>query len=420
MRLGGTLWSSSRVELVDAAHHLAGERAEGEARVVARLELDALERRLGDVLVLVAAGDREDLEDLLDVVVDPVPEDAELGAELVVGAEQALLPDVDAAFEAVGDLGLEIGVGDEAAGRDRRRVEAVDQRLGDRRRAVALGIGGVERDRVERRDADGELRREPRALVDDAAAGEPVAVVAERADQLQPLGDLGAVLDIGAVDDALARGGQVVAGAGRVAGLDLVVEDVDAVGDGMGDPPGLEARGVEQIEADGADLVGLARVPVLVGEARGRVVGLGGEVGPGVVRRVAVAEGVGVGDGVARRGVDQRVVEARIVVEGGERHVVGVGRPEARLGEAGDKVLRRVDGLAAAGLVVAGIAPGRGADHVDAVAQPRRRLAVDHRRGGVGLKGGLEADRRRSRPSSSTSSASSVVKLTTPPIAPEP
>ena len=100
-----------------------------------------------------------------DIVADVVVEIGGLEPQAVIAGGDAVQRVVDAEFPGLAGLRLEVRIGQEREG-DAVRMQAADQRLGDRRRAIAFGIGAVdlqpfERALAERRDADGDARRQP-------------------------------------------------------------------------------------------------------------------------------------------------------------------------------------------------------------------------------------------------------------------
>ena len=100
-----------------------------------------------------------------DIVADVVVEIGGLQSQAVIAGGDAVQRVVDAEFPGLAGLRLEVWIGQEREG-DAGRMQAADQRLGDRRRAIAFGIGAVElqpfeRALAERRDADGDARRQP-------------------------------------------------------------------------------------------------------------------------------------------------------------------------------------------------------------------------------------------------------------------
>ena len=133
-----------------------------------------------------------------------------------------------------------------------------DQRLGDGRRAIAFREGAVDREAVDRRDADRHLGRKMVAARLVQCALELVVVVAQRADHLEPA-IIALPLRERARHRALAVRRRDLAVAGPVGVVHLVAEQVAAHREGVAEFADVEARGVVGVEALGVDLE-LARV----------------------------------------------------------------------------------------------------------------------------------------------------------------
>ena len=219
--------------------------------------------------------------DAVDIVVDVVAEHVELAAEAVAGSEQAVLLDVDADFLGLADFWTQIGVRQEAeetarsVGADRkvalpgagRNVSTVHERLGDRRRAISLGVADVRRHHGGGHQPDSDFRREAVAAGGARRRVQLIVVVADRTDHLQQRGIVGLPLNERAGHRALAAGGGLVGVAALVEGRNVVAETVTAVSHGMTPVAGFKAGRVVNIETESVD-----QIAALIADAAGNAV----------------------------------------------------------------------------------------------------------------------------------------------------
>ncbi len=127
------------------------------------------------------------------------------------------------------------------------------QRLAERRCTIAFGIGTVESDEGQRREAEGEFRREAVAVAAEVATVERVAVVAHGRDGLEPGRVVRLPLHEGAADGAIAVRREQITRARGIGDRDGVPEGVAAIGHRVMEWTGVEARGVVDVEAGGVD-----------------------------------------------------------------------------------------------------------------------------------------------------------------------
>ncbi|MBA7661405.1 hypothetical protein ES703_69422 [subsurface metagenome] len=184
---------------------MAGHADIPETCVVHRLGLKPFDAGVGNVLVLIELAERAERRHghrrrrhKIDVALDVVAKHVELAAEGVVGGEDAVIFQIDAGLLILTDLRTKVRIGQEAekaggavgAHEEGRtapgRVRAGDQGFGDRGRPVAFGIADIGREARYRGQADRDLRREAVAAGRHSGGVQIVAVVADRADDLEP------------------------------------------------------------------------------------------------------------------------------------------------------------------------------------------------------------------------------------------
>ena len=257
-----------------------------------------------------------------------------------------------------------------------------------------------------------DLRRDAVAVGLEAAALELVGVIARGADDAEDAAEAQFILDEAAGQAALPRGREGRAEAtGRIGRLDVVLGRVDAGREGVADEAGLEARGVEDVEAARLDVEGAHRAgpdaearegrgrlrhPLLVGGRRD--IALGGEIEPRHVGTLeAVADRVGAGVDVvaeARTGAGAAVIDEVVALAlAREAERVAVGWTQVELAEAADQLAVGVRHRHAGPVAVAADVPiDELAEHVGRRADARAGRRAGEEARAVGDDADLLAD----------------------------
>ncbi len=207
-------------------------------------------------------------------------------------------------------------------------MAACDQGFGYRGRAIAFGVTGVGCKSCNRRYADCYLGREPIAAGRCLAQRRPygmklVMIVAKRADYFQPATIPVLELYETSGNGPASAGSRNIGVAARVCGLDVVVEGVEAVSDGILPIPDIEARSVMNIETDSIE-----QITSPIANAAGDIVA--GDAGTAISRaagRVVMGLGLIVIDAIAVQGyipIEQCVVRLRIAPAQCTRVVLGI------------------------------------------------------------------------------------------------